>query len=179
MDGLVRDVFGSPTADPALWVGGGVGVDFPYSRGEVRGWVLSALGCTKNGSAPGPDGIGYRLIKAVRNTRLSRDLVDKVVDNLVYGVIPPVWREMRVVFIPKPGRDLTLTKSWRPLNFINCVGKLGEKVVADRIQDYGKDLFHHLQFGSVRGRSAVDILYRSVVRARRCLDAGGGVGWGF
>ena len=83
------------------------------------------------------------------------------------------------MFIPKPRRDLTLTKSWHPLNLINCVGKLGEKVVADRIQDYGCNLFHHLQFDSMRGRSAVDVLYRSVVRARRCLDVGGGVGWGF
>ena len=110
-----------------------MGADFPYSRIEVRRWVLAALGRTKNGSAPGPDGISYRLIKAVRDTRLGRELVDEVVDCLVHGVIPSAWREMRVVLIPKPGRDLTLTKSWRPLNLINCVGKLGEKVVADRI----------------------------------------------
>ena len=69
------------------------------------------------------------------------------------------------MFIPKPGRDLTLAKNWRLLNLINCMGKLREKVVADRIQDFGGDLFHHLQFGSVRGRSAVDVLYRSVVKA--------------
>ena len=73
--------------------------------------MLRALGRTKNGSAPGPDGIGYRLIKAVRDMRLGRERVDEVVDNLVRGVIPPAWREMREVFIPTPGRDLTLTKS--------------------------------------------------------------------
>ena len=86
---------------------------------------------------------------------------------------------MRVVFIPKPGRDLTLAQNWRPLNLINCVGKLGEKVVADRIQDFGGDLFHDLQFGSVKSRSAVDVFYRSVVKARKCIDEGGSVGWGF
>ena len=89
-------------------------MEFPNDRVEVRKWVLSALGRTKNKSAPGPDGFSYRLIKAVRNTRLGHELVDEVVDNLVYGVIPPVWREMRVVFIPKPGQDLTLIKKWRP-----------------------------------------------------------------
>ena len=166
VSGLVRDVFVPLAADPPPCIGGGVEVDFPYSWREVRGWVPSALGRTKNGSAPGPDGIGYRLIKAVSDTRLGRKLVDEVMDCLVRGVISPAWREMRMVFIPKLGRDLTLTKSWRPLNLINCVWKLGEKVMADRIQDYGKDLFHHLQFGSVRGRSAVDVLYRSVVRSR-------------
>ena len=86
---------------------------------------------------------------------------------------------MRVVFIPKPGRDLTLARNWRPFNLIHCVGKLGEKVVADRIQGFGRDLFHHLQFGSVKGRSTVDVLHQSVVKTRRCINEGGAVGWGF
>ena len=71
VDGLVRDVFGVLAEDPMPWVGEGLLVDFPYSRDEVRRWVLRALGRTKNGSAPGPDGISYRLIKAVGNTRLG------------------------------------------------------------------------------------------------------------
>ena len=81
-----------------------------------------------------------------------------------------------MVFIPKPGTDLKLAKNWRPVNLINCMGKLGEKVVADRIQDFGRDLFHHEQFGSVKGRSGLDVLYRSVVKAKRCIDEGGIVG---
>ena len=84
-----------------------------------------------------------------------------------------------MVLIPKPGRDLTQTKNWRPLNRINCIGKLGEKVVADRIQEEGSSILHYQQYGSVRGRSAVDILYKSVVSARQCLDHGGSVGWAF
>ena len=47
---------------------GGLEGEFPYSRGEVEGWVLRALGRTKNESAPGPDEICYRLIRAVRDT---------------------------------------------------------------------------------------------------------------
>lgn len=89
VDGLVRDGFSLPSADPAPWVGMGLEEEFPYSWQEVSGWVLHALGCTKNGSAPGPDGIGYQLIKAVRDTRLGRELVDKMVNNLVCGVILP------------------------------------------------------------------------------------------
>ena len=37
VDGLMRDVFGLPTGDPAPLVGEALGADFPYSRGEVRG----------------------------------------------------------------------------------------------------------------------------------------------
>ena len=42
---------------------------------------------------------------------------------------------MRVVLIPKPKRDITKTKSWRPIDFINCVDKFGEKVVANTLQE--------------------------------------------
>ena len=51
--------------------------------------------------------------------------------------------------------------------------------MADCIQDFGGELFHHLQFRSVQVRSMVDVLYRSMVRARGCLNIGGEVGWGF
>ena len=73
------------------------------------------------------------MIKAIRDTRLGSELLGEVVAALRGGYIPDRWRDMRVVLIPKPGRDLTQTKNWRPLNLINCIGKLEEKVVADRI----------------------------------------------
>ena len=111
--------------------------------------------------------------------RLGRELIGEVVDCLHARVIPKLWRQMRVVFIRKPRQDLTVAKNWRPLNLINCVGKLGEKVVADRIQDFSGELFHHLQYGSVRGRSAVDVLYKSVRGAHKCVDGGGSMRWGF
>ena len=96
-------------------------------------WVRGGLSGTKNNSAAGPDGVGQTLIKAVRDPRLGTEVLGKVVAALRGGYIPDRWRDMRVVLIPKPGRDLTPTKNWKPLNLINCMGKLGEKVVADRI----------------------------------------------
>ena len=84
-----------------------------------------------------------------------------------------------MVLIPKPGRDLTQTDNWRPLNLMSCVGKLGEKVVADRIQEEGESVLHHQQFGLVHGRSAVNVLYKSVMEARKCLEGMGSVGWHF
>ena len=38
--GLVRDIFGLPGTDPALWVGERPEGEFPCSQEEVRGWVL-------------------------------------------------------------------------------------------------------------------------------------------
>lgn len=59
---LLAEVFGGSGADR----GGEIeGVDrgvSPLSREEIEMSVCRALGRTKNGSAPGPDGINYRLI---------------------------------------------------------------------------------------------------------------------
>ena len=177
MDGLVGDLFGEEVAEDTVIVEGGG--ECPYSGDEVMEWVQAALSGTKNNSAAGTDGVGYSLIKAVRGTTLGREVLGGIVAAPRGGYMPDRWWDMRVVLIPKPGRDLTQTKNWRPLNLIKCIGKIGEKVVADRIQMEGRSLLHHQQYGSVRGRSAVDVLYKSVVTASQCLDGGGSVGWAF
>ena len=142
-------------------------------------WVRAVLSGTKNNSAAGPDGVGYRLIEVVRDMRLGSEVMGEIVAALRDRYIADRWRDMRVVLIPNPGRDLTQTKNWRLLNLINYRGKLGEKVVADRIQEERRSLLHHQQYGSARGRSAVDVLYKSVVKVRQCLYGGGSVGWAF
>ena len=167
VDGLVKDLFGEEVPQVSVVVG--EGEECPYSGDQVMEWVHSALSGTRNNSAAGPDGVGYRMIKAVRDTKLGIEVLGEVVAALRGGYIPDRWREMRVVLIPKPGRDLTQTKNSRPLNLINCIDKLGEKVVADRIQEEGSSILHHQQYGSVRGRSAVDVQYKSVVKARQSL----------
>ena len=138
-----------------------------------------ALCGTKNNSAVSPNGVGYRLIKAGRDTRLETAVLGEVVAALRGGYILDRWWDMGVVRIPKPGRDLMQNKNWRPLNLINCIGKLGEKVVADSIHEDGSLILHHQQYGSVRGRSAVDVLYKSVVKAKQCLEGRDSVGWAF
>ena len=52
-------------------------------------------------------------------------------------------------------------------------------MVADSVQEEGRSILHHQQYGSVRGRSVVDVLYQSVGKARQCLKDRGSVGWAF
>ena len=117
VDGLMRDLFGEEAAQDTR--GMRTREDCPYSTDEVMEWVRGSLSGTKNNSAAGPDGVGYRLIKSVRDTRLGNELLGEIVAALRGGYIPDRWRDVRVVLIPKPGRDLTQTKNWRPLNLIN------------------------------------------------------------
>ena len=51
--------------------------------------------------------------------------------------------------------------------------------MADRIQEEGSSILHHQQYGLVRSHSAVDVVYKSVVRVRQSLEGGGSVGWAF
>ena len=145
-------------------------------REEMKDKVLDALSRTSNTSAPGPDGISYKIIKWANKSVLGKYLIDDVVDNLMEGTIPKEWQDSKVVFIPKPNRDLALLKAWRPITLIYCIGKLWEKVVADEIQQAG--LLHRHKFGSVKGSSAIDAVFREVTRVQPCLAAGGKAGWG-
>ena len=141
VDGLVRDIFGEEAAQASVVVE--EGGECPYREDEVMEWVRGALYGKKNNSAAGPDGVGYRLIKAVWDTGVGTKVLEEVVTTLRGGYIPDRWRDMLVVLILKPGQDLTQTKNWRPLNLINCIGNLGENVVADRIQEEGSSILHH------------------------------------
>ena len=68
---------------------------------------------------------------------LGEYLVSEVVENLIEGRILKEWQKSKVVFIPKPKQDLILPKAWQPINFINYINKLEEKVVPDNLQGAG------------------------------------------
>ena len=116
---------------------------------ELEENVRTALRGTSNKSAPGPDGISYRFIKTILDTRIGRGLVREMAVSLKEGRIPEEWQKFKVVFIPKPNKDYKVVKGWRPINLINCIGKLAEKVVADEFQEAG--LFHRGQYGGGSG----------------------------
>ena len=100
----------------------------------------------------------------------------QVATNLTMGSIPKEWQDSKVVFIPKPGKNHTQLRAWRPIILINCIGKLGEKAVGEESQV--GNLLHRLQFGSVKGRSAIDAVFRDGARVQGCLARKGKAEWG-
>ena len=83
---LVSEVFVVPVNASKLGPWGVEGC--PMSKEDLEESVRRALGRTKNRSATGPDGISYRLIKAIRDIRLGRELIEEVVGCLHAMVIP-------------------------------------------------------------------------------------------
>lgn len=78
---------------------------------------------------------------------------------------------MSCVIIPKPNKDHGLVKGWRPNVLSNCIGKLGEKVAADKLQEL-TPLFHPLQFGSRKYRSAMDSMILTVSKVEQAMAEG-------
>ena len=66
--------------------------------------------------------------------------------------------------VPKPGKDLSTAKNYRPISLLSCLGKLFERLLAGRISKYieQKGLFNKNQSGYRRGKMSSDHLLRLV-----------------
>jgi len=119
--------------------------------------VTTALRNTKNGSVPGPDRISWKLLKAIKETELGRAIIEDVAQVALAEAtrMPEEWRNMKMVMLPKPGKDHTRVKGWKPIVLANTVGKLAEKIVAQRLQER-EELWHERAFAGRKGRGAID-----------------------
>lgn len=61
--------------------------------------------------------------------------------------------------IPKPGKKLQI-ENLRPISLTSCLGKLFERVITNRVQDYleDNDLFPHSMYGFRAHLSTQDVL---------------------
>ena len=69
--------------------------------------------------------------------------------------VPETTREMMMAMISKPGRDHSKVKGWRPIVLANTVGKLGEKLIGEDLQEI-KEVWHERCFGGRKGRGPMD-----------------------
>jgi len=120
--------------------------------------IHHALKKTRNDSAPGPDGVSWKLLKMLKDTSLGKAVLEDI--GQVAGMskaarMPEEWRAMKMVMIPKPGKDHTVVKGWRPIVLANVVGKLAEKLVALALQEH-EELWHERAFAGRKGRGAID-----------------------
>jgi ribonuclease HI len=126
----------------------------PITQQEIE----DALADTSNTSAPGPSGIGYRLIKwAFRET--PEIFVQLFNACLMHGLHPPQFKSATIAVIAKPRKaDKANPRAYRPIALLECISKLLEKVVATRIAyEVGKyELVPTTQFGGRPKSSVID-----------------------
>jgi len=125
--------------------------------------------------SPGKDGIYPALQKGLQSLLFP---VCKICQaSLTLGYIRLIWREARVTFLPKPGKDdYTTAKAFRPISLTSFLLKGLEKVVDRYLRDGPLlDLpIHPRQCAFQAGKSTESALHQLVNRIEKALDAGQG-----
>ncbi|CAK1597122.1 unnamed protein product [Parnassius mnemosyne] len=128
------------------------GGDF-ISPAEVRRTIMRL----PSRKAPGYDGITTTAIKQlprrviVALTRLYNGI-------LRTGHFPTIWKQGRIIVLPKPGKDRRFPASYRPITLLPHIAKLFEKITLNRVLPHVT--LREEQFGFRRGHSTTSQLAR-------------------
>ncbi|EEB16088.1 endonuclease/reverse transcriptase, putative [Pediculus humanus corporis] len=131
------------------------------TEGEIR-ILLDAA--SKKRSAPGPNGVHYRILGRSVEVMCSR-LSSLYTACFEEASFPKQWKLANLVLLEKPGRDPSKPGAYRPICLLDVEGKLFERVVASRIighmgADGGRNDLSPNQYGFRLCRSTIDALVR-------------------
>lgn len=123
--------------------------------------LLAIIKSLKNSKAPGLDCISNILIKHLPKRAI---IILKKIFNacLKIGYFPKSFKIAKVIPIPKPGKDLRNTSSYRPISLLSCIGKLLEKIILNRLLHHvtENNIINPKQFGFRKQHSTVHQLKR-------------------
>ncbi|KAJ1136101.1 hypothetical protein NDU88_002519 [Pleurodeles waltl] len=123
-------------------------LEAPITLGELN----KALEQLPRNKVPGTDGLPSEYYSTFA-THLNTYLLKIFEEAEVNGNLPPSMREAMIVVLPKPGRDPTDVRSYRPLSLLNLDCKILGKILANRLAPYMHILVHEDQNGFIPKRS--------------------------
>lgn len=126
----------------------------------------AALKTMKLKSAPGPDGITYRLLRDLP-VSAKRHLAALFTQICTTGTYPSLWKLASVTMLPKPEKPLNQPSSYRPISLLCCLSKVFEKILLGYMRT--EPIPHH-QFGFRGGLSTTDQLHRLVHKAAESIN---------
>uniref|UniRef100_A0A8R1EPV5 Reverse transcriptase domain-containing protein n=2 Tax=Caenorhabditis japonica TaxID=281687 RepID=A0A8R1EPV5_CAEJA len=99
------------------------------SHAEVKLAILKG----KPSKALGPDGICHLHLKHVPDNciNLMAELFNASIDE---NKVPDSWKKANVFMLPKPGKDPSEIKSFRPVSLLSPVAKVLERIILERIR---------------------------------------------
>ena len=139
---------------------------FTYRKVE---WAINSFAPYKS---PGMDGIFPALLQEGRGILIPY-LVRMFRACLAMGYVPAIWRQVKVVFIPKPGRSSYCgPRDFRPISLTSFLLKTMKRLVDRFLRDevlVSKPL-HPNQHAYQTGKSVETALHQLVVRVEKALD---------
>ncbi|RYA68486.1 hypothetical protein DD592_26790, partial [Enterobacter cloacae complex sp. 2DZ2F20B] len=132
-------------------------------------WAVDSFSPYKS---PGVDGI-YPALLQRGMSRLRPILLPMLRACLAFSYIPNAWRKVKVIFIPKPGRqDYTLAKSYRPISLTSFLLKTLERLSEKEIREtaLSKQPLHPNQHAYIQGRSTDTALHTVVNRIEWAME---------
>lgn len=136
------------------------GVREAYNQPLTRHELEMVLRSTKP-SAPGPDGIHYRMLTHLHPSTL---LLILYLFNRVWqeGRFPLAWKVATVIPLLKPGKDASSASSYRPIALTSCLSKTFERIINKRLMYFleKQNILDKNQCGFRSCHSTVDHLVR-------------------
>ena len=121
--------------------------------------------------APGYDKITPIMIKNLPNVAI---IMLSVLFNAILniGIFPKIWKISQIIMIPKPGKDLTLTSSYRPISLLPCLSKIFEKALQMKILPFLNDrnLIPVHQFGFREKHGTIEQVNRITGEIRKSFE---------
>ena len=117
----------------------------------------------KPDKAPGPDGLKPLIFRYLPQNAI--DIITLIYKACIsFGFTPKKWRETKVIFLPKPGKDsYDIPKSYRPISLSNFLLKTLERLVTWQMDKDMEDYpIHHLQHGFTKGKSTESAISNTV-----------------
>uniref|UniRef100_A0A8C5LLZ2 Reverse transcriptase domain-containing protein n=1 Tax=Leptobrachium leishanense TaxID=445787 RepID=A0A8C5LLZ2_9ANUR len=142
----------------------------PFTAGELA-VVLKLM---KAGKSPGPDGLPVEYYK-----HFAQDLSPRMLS--VFNSVGadasfhPHTIEATIAVIPKPGKDGSECKNYRPISLLNADAKIFAKLLAERLKPFLPKLVRPDQVGFIPGREARDATARAIGAVAYAKQTGEGV----
>ena len=131
----------------------------PWNSFSSHKFKSAILKCSDS-SAPGPDKLSWQHWKLILSNNGCLSKIINIADACInLGHWPEYFKVSTTVVIPKPNKQsYDNPKAFCPIVLLNTLGKLIEKVIAERLQFtvVANDFIHPSQLGGLKFKSTAD-----------------------